>query len=122
MVDDESCCMAEAVRAEPAAVAVARDHEQLGAFGGLNHLTFDPAGALDRGGIAAESSGGCIKQFARRSRSQCLDARTGVTLGVAASEQRTERAVRRRGNLFAGHVQQHDVCLRGRERTRSVDA
>ena len=66
--------------------------------------------------------GGGIKQFARRAGGHCLDARAGVALGVAASEQRTERAVRRRGNLLAGHVQQHDVCLRGRERARGVDA
>lgn len=82
----------------------------------------DAAGVLDAGARAAQPPGGLGEQPVGRGRGQLLHPGAGVALGTAAAQQTGERAVRHVRDVGRGDMQQHDVGVLGRVRTRGVDA
>jgi len=112
VVNDEAAGGAEASWPEMGMVAVPGKDEQLGAFGGGDDLTLDSPGPLDLGTGAAQAIGGRRQELAGGGGGQAFQARAGVALGVAASEQSGERAVRGAGDVVVADVEQDDLDAR----------
>jgi hypothetical protein len=81
------------VRPEPAAVAVARADQQVGAGRGADHFAFDPAAALGPGGGLAEPLGGGVQQVVGGARGQRRQPVARVEAVRVAAEQAGERPV-----------------------------
>jgi hypothetical protein len=85
MVDDKASRWGEAVRPEPAAVAVASADQQVGASGGLHHLAFDAAAAFEAGNRPAEQVGGGCQEVLSSAGGHGLDTAARIALGWVAA-------------------------------------
>ena len=109
VVDDETAGRAEAARAEVGVVAVAGEHEQVGAFSGGDDFPFDAAGALMRvqgRPSRPAASGGAVPRMRSRGgpaggQGRVRDMR-GRATGVGATGDT--------GDLGGGDVQQRNVA------------
>ena len=122
MIDDEPAGRAQRARPEPAAVAVAAEHQQIGVLGGGDHLPLDPAlpGSPDPPAAGTTVSG---QPAAAASSSSCavvIAAWSTVARDLlAAPEQPGERPV----HDLLGVVQdvdQLDIAVRAGDLARGV--